>query len=194
MNWVHFGSNGHDKYINRPLLERFTKRENKIHSPFHKCICVITDILYWEYPGHKPITNKFYRNSYGQHIPQDCYTLEPAINDVFLAHYAVKSKEEFEIKINRGNKHVTCGTHGREFGNRGWNHFNEFNKNEVEDFSLRDFLFSQKQVYNGLEVDNYLWKYPDLYEAGIMNPVHLWDHWFHYGKSEGRISNLSKLI
>jgi hypothetical protein len=191
MNWVHFGSNGHEKYINKPVLERFTKREKNIHAPFHKCICVITDILYWEYPGHKPITNKFYRNSHGQHIPQDLYTKNPAITDIYIAHIMCKSKEEFEIKMKRGNKHLSKGREGREFGNREWSHFNEFDKNEVEDTSLRDFLFSQKQTYNGLEVDNYLWNNRDLYRANILNPERLWEHYIHYGKKEGRKTNLN---
>ena len=191
MNWVHFGSNGHEKYINRPVLERFNKREKNIHIPFHKCVCVITDIIYWEYPGHKVITNKFYRNAHGKHIPQDSFTKEPAINDIYLGHIMCKSKEEFEIKINRGNNHLTKGSEGRDFGKRGWGHFNEFDKNDIEDNSLRDFLFSQRQVVNGLEVDNYLWKYPDLFENGIMNPERLWEHWINTGKKEGRKTNLS---
>ena len=182
LNWVHFGSNGKKKYENKPVLERFTKREKFPHAPFHKCICIINDIQYWEYPGHKPITNKFYRNCHGHHLPPDLYTIPYTINDIYLAHIMCKSKEEFQIKINRGNNHLTKGTEGRDFGPRGWNHFNEFDKNEIEDTSLRDFLFSQKTVIGGLKVDKYLWNNRHLFHNKILNPEKVYDYWIKNGK------------
>jgi len=185
INWVHYGSNGNETYENRPVLERFTKKEVNIHQPFHKTICVINDIKYWGVAGHTPITDKYYRNSSGDKLHQCMYTRPPCIDKITIAHFAVKSKEEFQVKINRGNKHII------NFQNRDWNHFNEFDKNEIEDYTLLNILKSPITYYNGLNIDSYLWDHDDLFKTGCISPSSLWWHWDNFGKKEGRITNLN---
>ena len=183
LNWVHFGSNDQKKYINRPLLERFTKRE-KNGNNHHKSICVITDISSTNHTMHDFKTNKGWRKYNGlKH--QDGQVSPIIIEEIYLAHFAVKSKEEYISKMKRKYQWTDGGI------TRDWSYFNEFDKNEIIDTSLKDFLFSQRQVFNELKVDNYLWKYNDLYENNILNPVKLWEHWINNGNKEGRISNLS---
>ena len=184
VNWVHYGSNGNDKYDNKPVIERFTKKEININTTWHKTICIIKDIQYWVIAGHTPSTNKYYRNSMGVKLPQDQFS-KPCIDKISIAHFAVKSKEEFQIKIDRGNKHI------QNFGTRNWDHFNEFDRNEIEDLTLLNTLKSKKNTYNGLDTDSYLWDHPDLFQNGCISPSSLFWHWENHGKKEGRLTNLN---
>jgi len=183
LNWVHFGSNGNKNFKNRPLLERFNKKEIDANN-HHKSICVITDVQSTNHTMHDFKTKKGWRKYTGEEH-NDGQISPIKIGEIYLAHFAVKSEEEFIKKMKR--KYSWSGNNL----DRDWSYFNEFDKNDIEDNSLRDFLFSQKQIVNGLEVDNYLWKYRDLFENGIMNPERLFEHWINIGKKEGRITNLS---
>ncbi len=104
INWVHFGSNNQEKYVNKPVLERFTKRERHGRQ-FHKSICVINDTISTNHSMHDFKTNKYYRKSNGErHEPNIRSSI--ITDQIFLAHFAVKSKEEFinKKKIENGQE------------------------------------------------------------------------------------------
>ena len=183
LNWVHYGSNGHNKYENKPLIERFTKRESN-GTNLHKSICVIENTISVNHSMHDFKTTKYTRNANGDNI-QHGLKSSPCIDKISIAHFAVKSKEEFREKIDR--KYAII----QNFGTRNWDHFNEFDRNEIEDLTLLNTLKSKKNTYNGLDTDSYLWDHPDLFQNGCISPSSLFWHWENHGKKEGRLTNLN---
>ena len=132
INWVHFGSNGHKKYENKPVLERFTKRESNGRD-IHKSICVINDTISTNHSMHDFKTNKFWRKS--NNIKHGPTHFSPIVTDsIFLAHFAVKSLEEFDNK----KRNRTWSGDGEYI--RDMKYFNEFDCNNIIDNSLFNFM------------------------------------------------------
>jgi len=199
LNWLYYGSNGHDKYTNEPILQRFTKRQTQQANILHKTICVITDVKYFMYPGHIPYTDKFYRDSENKRIKRGFYTDPSCTKDIALAHFFVKSKEEWQSKMDRGNKHTDIKTE------RTWDTFNMHDINQIEDLSLLHILKSsrQKNTLNveknedanilNFDYDSYLWNNSDLFQANIVSPEALIQHYNVFGKIEIKCKLRNKL-
>ena len=190
INWLYYGSNSQTKYTNEPILQRFTKRQTLEGNILHKTICVINDTKYFMYPGHIPYTDKFYRDSSGRRIKRGFYTDPTCTKDIALAHFFVKSNEEWQIKMERGNKHTDIKTE------RTWDTFHMHDINQVEDLSLLNILKSSRQkntlnvakgedaTISNFDYDSYLWNNPDLFEVNIMSPEALIEHYNTFGKIE----------
>ena len=174
VNWVHYGSNENIKYENKPVIERFTKREIS-GTNIHKSLCVITDVISTNHSMHDFKTNKSIRNVNGDEVSHGLVS-HPCIDKMFLEHFAVKSKEEFQIKIDR--KYAII----KNFGTRNWDHFYKFDKNEIEDLTL--FNIMKNELYES----NFDYEYYKLnnYDLKDLSKGELWWHWCNYGKREGR--------
>lgn len=111
INWVFFGSNGHEKYSPEPVTKRFTKRQKGVNEHI-KCIVNTSSVTIYDHP-HYPIncpiidTNgNMFINTPFNHLGDD--------RVVQLNHYVVKSREECTKKCLRGradssvhNDHLT---------------------------------------------------------------------------------------
>ena len=131
LNWILFGSNGHDTYTPHPVLERFTKRQKGVHE-LTKWIVRINhlDIM---------VTPHFGKLLYGKAYDTNGVEATESIHaqgteDVAAVyHYFTKSKEEFYQKCERGRADIP---EKRDF----MTHFEAHDKNEIEDTSALDFF------------------------------------------------------
>jgi Glycosyl transferase family 2 len=105
LNWIFFGTNGHEKFINEPVLKRFTKRQTGVNQQV-KTISCMDDIDYYENP-HFPVLKS-------NRLQHDCdgNFFSGALNSrgteeiACIYHYFLKSKEEFGKKIARGRADI----------------------------------------------------------------------------------------
>lgn len=110
VNWVLFGSEGHEKYEPRPVMERFTKGELNHHiksivrtrglpSPrqvsFENC----------HFPKDTSIT--VHTPNGTTHAWNTPFNPDGDTSIIQLNHYFCKSREEFEKKIARGRADTT---------------------------------------------------------------------------------------
>lgn len=131
LNWVLFGSNGHENYEKRPVLERFTKREKgvNIHT---KWIVKLIDL-------DNMITPHFGKLLHGKALDPNGVEVTESLHyhgtDEVAAiyHYFTKSKQEFLYKCIRGRADIP---EMREF----IRDFEVHDKNEIEDTTALDFL------------------------------------------------------
>ena len=133
LNWYLFGSNGHQKYIDKPVLERFTKREKKVNKHIKYIVCC--KHFAGCYNPHFPILNNgaSTKDVHGNLVSGPFNELDD--NSICqINHYFTKSYEEFLIKQKRGcadNDYI-----------RPISEFYAHDFNEVEDLSALDFYTS----------------------------------------------------
>ena len=136
LNWYLFGSNGHETYQPRPVLERFTKRQS-LSNPHVKSIVRLRDFVGVSDP-HSFVTTSgtTRRDCVGRPVPDPGSLYDdPGAVSVQVArinHYFCKSREEFEIKRNRGRADVDCPRRPEEF--------DQCDFNDVEDTGALDFF------------------------------------------------------
>jgi hypothetical protein len=102
INWVLYGSNGHVRYEDKPVMQRFTKRQIGV-NPHVKCIVKCSDVIGYYHP-HYPtaLSNGVVRDAAGVTVTGPFH---PDGTDelIQINHYFTKSREEFERKMTRGN-------------------------------------------------------------------------------------------
>jgi len=135
LNWYMFGSSGHETYQPRPVLERFLKRQS-VSNPHVKSIVYMQDYVRANDPHSFQTRNRRRRDCAGRPVPDpgSLYN-DPENMSVDVArinHYFCKSREEFEIKRNRGRADVGVKRRPEEFDE------NDFN--DVEDTRALDFF------------------------------------------------------
>lgn len=133
LNWVFFGSNGHDKYIAEPVLKRFTKRQ--IGANYHiKCIVCCSDILSYDH-SHFPTLKPGYNiKDVNGNIINGPFNYDGNDDLCQLNHYFTKSKEEFEERIKRG---FPCANIFRAFDD-----FYSHDFNDIEDLTALNFYMN----------------------------------------------------
>lgn len=132
INWYLFGNNGNQKYENKPVLERFTKRRSTMDKHV-KTIAKCCDLLEMHIHNPMKILNGF-RNIKGD-ILTGPFNENWDDSIAQLNHYVVKSTEEYAWKIARGR----ATTHKK----RNYNdliHYLE--ANDFEDKSALEFYLS----------------------------------------------------
>lgn len=133
INWVLFGSNNELKYVDKPVLERFTKRQSGINEHI-KCIVCCADTIGFINP-HVPILQM---GTYIKDIRNN--KIDWAFNYIGsddicqINHYFVKSKEEFMTKIARGRADTTI--------HRSEEEFNTHDYNDIDDYTALNFNMS----------------------------------------------------
>jgi hypothetical protein len=109
INWLCYGDNGHLKYEDKPVQERFTKptiRENNYYlgvniNYYIKSIIRCKNLkCVWDKNVHIP-TGVICCDSLGRTSLPTMYN-KPTYNDIALKHYITKSLEEYIEKVNRG--------------------------------------------------------------------------------------------
>jgi hypothetical protein len=109
VNWVVFGSNGHNEKSNDLVMSRFTHHsttEFQVNQHF-KSIVRLSECDSMFNPHYPTLNNGLFVNTLGQPIvtlQPDRFGLSPDVvwSRLRLHHYFSKSKEEFMLKINRG--------------------------------------------------------------------------------------------
>ncbi len=130
MNWVIFGSNGHDTIVNNnySVLDRFTKRQNSVNPH-------IKTLLKLESPGirmldpHHPNVKLIDTNN---NVITTPLNYEGNVDIIQINHYFCKTLSEFQHKINRGR----ADTHIK----RSINEWYDYDINEIEDLTSLNFF------------------------------------------------------
>ena len=136
LNWYLFGSNHHETYTSNPVLERFTKRQNKINEHV-KTITCLQDTKYMETPHYAILHNGTPHDTNGNPVTGP-YNPNGTDDVACIHHYFVKSRQEFYLKCLRGRADIPqYRNYEKEFKENDWN--------EVED--LRAWHFFQKIPY-----------------------------------------------
>lgn len=129
INWCIFGSNGIEKINNNyNVLSRFTKRQKEINQHIKTILKLNKSVFMMVHnpnvvivdPNKNKITGPF------NHKGDDKIAQ--------LNHYFTKSKEEFELKINRGRADSPV--------NRTFNEFFHLDKNEIDDLNAYNFIYN----------------------------------------------------
>jgi hypothetical protein len=134
VNWVLFGNNGIDKINGEySVLKRFTKRQIDTNLHIKSIVKLNANV---KMNVHKPDKISIIDTN-GTNV------IEPLHNgptDVCqLNHYFGKTREEFELKINRGRADISL--------KRKMEEFDPHNYNEIEDLTAYNFYFND---YNNL--------------------------------------------
>lgn len=130
LNWVLFGSNGHETYTPNPVVERFTKRQKGVH-PLTKWIVRINHLDMMTTPHCGKL---LYGKAYDTNGVEVVESLHPEGTEDVAAiyHYFTKSKQEFYQKCERGRADLP---EKRDFHTQ----FEIHDRNEVEDTAALDF-------------------------------------------------------
>lgn len=133
INWYFFGNNGHEKYNDKPVLERFTKRQKQMNNHV-KTIVKCSDIISMQV--HNPQVmreNTYFKNIKGANIE---YAFNDDTDDSIcqLNHYFCKSTEELVNKCDRGRHGIIKRTFDALM------HYLNFN--DVEDLLALNFYNS----------------------------------------------------
>lgn len=131
LNWILFGSNHHKVYENKPVLERFTKREKNINI-HTKWIVKLSDLDTMVTPHFGKLFNGKALDTNGIEVTESLHYC--GVEDVAaIYHYFTKSEQEFLHKCIRGRADLP---EMRQFVAD----FKDHDKNEIEDTSALDFF------------------------------------------------------
>ena len=109
VNWKMFGNNGHEQYVNAPVLDRFTRRcQSKGGDQHVKSIVNPRHVVYMlchnaDLRAGMVTVNTVGDAFQGAFSPPTAETEAVAV----LHHYYTKSSQEFYAKCNRGRADVT---------------------------------------------------------------------------------------
>ena len=145
-HWALYGTNGNEKAnYDIPVLERCPKR-SKTFIRYPKFITNPRKAA--EFPNFT-----HYYNSFSGYRPlffnREFQEIDTTNFNIVLNHYSAKSKEEFEIKMNRGSA-LRSGRLMKE----EWHRFDSANKNDVTDTRAIEYRDIRKNIgYKPRELD-----------------------------------------
>lgn len=130
LNWRLFGDSGRTNYSSEPVTQRFTLCESKLNCHV-KSISVCKDIKYLNHPHMPELKNGYQHDVNGTKINGPFNNNNESLNIAYINHYFGKTREEWQIKKDRGKatgemKRTDC-------------EFDAHNFNEVEDLSAHNF-------------------------------------------------------
>lgn len=127
LNWLMFGSNGHQDYSPEPVTKRFTRRAASVNLHV-KVIVKTSDFIRMTSP-HSVETHYGTQDTTGKRV-NGPFNPNGPIDVACIHHYFTKSANEFRAKIARGRSDIVQ--------KRTFQEFVDFDKtsNEVEDLSL----------------------------------------------------------
>jgi len=124
INWVLFGNNGYEKFNgNYSVINRFTKCESTPNPHIKSIVNIENKNIVMDV--HNPISTWINTNKKPNTGP---YNFEK-LNDIAqINHYFCKSREEFELKCQRGRADSAIYR-------RSINEYDGHNHNEIDDFT-----------------------------------------------------------
>jgi hypothetical protein len=135
VNWVVFGNNGLTEVNGEySLLKRFTKRQKDINPHVKNIVKLLPNVVM---DVHNPL-GTWYDAQGNQH--QGSFNHDGNIDIVQLNHYFCKTKEEYQLKIERGRADLSKS---HPDWVRKWSDYDLGNTNEVEDLIAYDFFFNK---------------------------------------------------
>jgi hypothetical protein len=133
INWCMFGNNGHEHYEDKPVVERFTKRDNNIDKHVKTIAnCNAIQKMNIHHPAKLSFECSF-KDINGNNI-KGPFAYNVSNDIVQLNHYFCKSTDELREKCARGRADII---RKRKFED----HLSTLTLNHVEDLSAYNFYF-----------------------------------------------------
>ena len=134
VNWLIFGSNGHETKPQGGVLKNFTKSAQKnFPANFHiKTICDPTKILSWTSPHFPNYLRGFHTIDENGNIINGAFSEAVNFKKIRINHYFTKSKQEFMEKRMRGV--------ADSFLIRPIKDFENHDRNEIEDTEILEYI------------------------------------------------------
>ena len=128
INWLVFGSNGQEKKSDRPVMERFTRHSRGSHYLNHHVKSIVDPRRVYNMIGcHEGARiNGKAVDPHGNAVKVSFRDREPQQDVIRINHYAIKSREEFVEKQQRGR------ASGRQRPVPD-SYFTEYDLNDLED-------------------------------------------------------------
>ena len=101
INWYPFGSNNHEEYNNQLVVQRFTKRTIK-SNVYIKNIIYLPDIGEFYNAHHVRLRNSKVIYDIYNNTLYNGMSVNRNITEVKLNHYILKSTNEYDVKMKRG--------------------------------------------------------------------------------------------
>lgn len=183
VNWKFFGNNNKEYYENLPVINRFTKCENKPDKHI-KSISVIKDIDYYIDAHHPKLLNGNQINEKGKIYKSSPFQFNSSCDLIQINHYIIKSREEFNNRYK--NHHTRSNAQIDDF-------YNCHNMNHVDDLTAFNKFYENYYHYDLNKIDYrfYIRYYTDILMNGIINEKLALEHFNGNGKKENRICNLN---
>lgn len=133
VNWMCFGSSGHEQCTDRLVTERFTWRptDNFGTNAFYKCIVRMDRLDSVGLNAHLFNVRGGTFNQHGKPVT-NTYSFPPVHEPLRINHYVTKSRGEFVRRIAHGRVDQRCTRDPREF--------DVYQARDVEDRSIWRFL------------------------------------------------------
>lgn len=142
VNEKYFDSSGHERYDDRPVIERFSRCAlPRFDGHLHIKTLVRPWMTALMFIHGAKLRNGVYVNDTGERIAVDNYAFSGSISMYYgqVNHYSVKSREEFTLKKAKGRAHV-ADDHADKFADMDDAYFERQDRNEDSDVSIQRFL------------------------------------------------------
>lgn len=136
VHWLLYGSNGELTYSPEPVIQRFTRRANRV-DPHVKSIVRMRNVLSRGRDVHHFHVRGKVIDEAGRELPEIYSLCEGSANNLRINHYVTKSKAEAAIRYARKRCDIN---QPRDFAI----HFPAHDKNEIEDLAAWKNLRSVK--------------------------------------------------
>lgn len=135
INWVLFGDNGLSFDGNYSVLSRFTKRQSSPNPHIKSILKMNRDAVFSAHnPDNRPVVDTNYKIFYGP------FNENGPIDVAQVNHYFGKTRQEWDVKRNRGDACWVGPDHPQYYRNDS--DFERHNFNEVEDTLALEFYLS----------------------------------------------------
>lgn len=128
VHWLNFGTNGHIQYSPELVMERFTRRENKVNDHCKSIVRIKDAIERGEDVHHFHVKGQIIDEA-GRILPKDYSLTRGSADTLRINHYVTKSREEAAWRYARPRADTG---QARNFDI----HFPAHDRNEIEDLTL----------------------------------------------------------
>ncbi|MDJ0518100.1 MAG: glycosyltransferase family 92 protein [Trichodesmium sp. MO_231.B1] len=140
VNWLNFGTSGHEKKPEGLQIENFIKRAKTSFGPNKHIKCIVQPEK-----TVRPLNPHQFVFSEGQVVTENkqlikkAYSLKHSVKKLRINHYSTRSKEESMKKMMRGRADINK--------QRPWSHFESKDTifNEVEDLTIHRYISQLKK-------------------------------------------------
>jgi len=181
INWKLFGTNGHKKYEQIPVINRFTKCGNYLDQHI-KSISIMEDVDFYNNP-HFPILKSGKQiNEKNKIYPMGAFHTNSTNDLIQINHYVTKSVEEYD---KRNSNHHTRLTNKQFFINHDRNDENDFDA-----YNILNKIIKHSDI-NSFDYTYYIQTNYDLILNCVITKELAEEHYNYEGIKEKRLCNFN---
>lgn len=156
INWLIFGSSGHDRYTDDLVIRRFNMCTNPKFSENEHVKSIVRTNAAKNMHVHAPeLYYGFYKGEDGNNIRLEDYgrNLNISHRKAQINHYVIKSKEEFLWKKNRGCATLPANS-AKKYFKFDADYWDRYDRNEFRDTSAHKYISSTLEIMKQLKQKN----------------------------------------